>query len=329
MFKVISLLKLTSDQYCLYVINCLRGQTQTKFSTFTDKVAEKKKFGVYDIVKPGFVTSKQNVPNKIICPSYITNIKEYERGIPKEPEIKSVEQIRKIKKSCKLAKYILDSAAKSIKVGVTTDHLDKIVHNLCIQSNVYPSPLEYHGFPKSVCTSVNNVACHGIPDDRPLCDGDIINVDVTVYLNGYHGDCSATFAVGNVDRKGLHLIEATEQCLMDAISICCDGEYFCSIGQVISETARKFGYNVVPCFTGHGIGRYFHGPPDIYHCCNEYPGKMKSGMTFTIEPVLTQGEPEIIILEDGWTAVTADNARTAQFEHTVLIAGNRAEILTV
>ncbi|XP_021934481.1 methionine aminopeptidase 1D, mitochondrial isoform X2 [Zootermopsis nevadensis] len=283
-------------------------------------------FGFYSVVKPGFVSKGHPVPEHISRPSYFDTF--VPSPAPDEAEIKTPAQIKKIRDSCRLAQFILDSVGKYIKVGCTTDDIDAIVHSLTIENNAYPSPLNYRGFPKSVCTSVNNVACHGIPDDRPLEDGDIINVDVTVYLNGYHGDCSAMFLVGEVDKDGQALVKATELSLQRAISICRPGEYFCNIGNEVELVAHKAGFTVVPCFTGHGIGSYFHGPPDIYHCYNNYPGKMEAGMTFTIEPVLAQGSHEIVILEDGWTAVTLDNGRTAQCEHTVLITDDGAEILT-
>ncbi|KAF0298797.1 Methionine aminopeptidase 1D, mitochondrial [Amphibalanus amphitrite] len=195
-----------------------------------------------------------------------------------------------------------------LQPGVTTEEIDRLVHRLTVQHGAYPSPLNYRGFPKSVCTSVNNVACHGIPDDRPLEDGDIINIDVTVFLDGHNGDCSETYPVGQVDQQGLRLIDAARRCRDDAIAICRPGVPFSEIG--------------------HGIGRYFHGPPEIYHCWNSYPGTMQPGMTFTIEPVISQGSREIVLLEDGWTAISGDGSRSAQFEHTVLITEDGVEILT-
>lgn len=240
---------------------------------------------------------------------------------------------------------------KYFQEGQTTDQIDELVHVLTLSNGAYPSPLHYRNFPKSVCTSVNNVACHGIPDDRPLCNGDIINVDITVgkskltqtgeenrkkrnfpfkvYLNGFHGDCSKTFLVGDVDKSGRDLVGATEFVLEETIKRVRPGQRINEIGRFIEQVSRSLKYNVIPCFIGHGIGRFFHGPPDIYHVDNPYPGILKPGMTFTIEPILTPGEPEIEILEDDWTAVTVDNAWTAQAEHTVLITDSGCEILTV
>ncbi|KAL1513981.1 hypothetical protein ABEB36_003312 [Hypothenemus hampei] len=287
----------------------------------------KPNFGMYSIVHPGKVSSRKTIPDHIQKPSY------YQTGIPVEQidyeEIKNEKQISGMRDSCKLAANILKMVGNSLKIGRTTDQIDCLVHDLCLKYNAYPSPLNYRNFPKSVCTSVNNVTCHGIPDDRPLENGDIINVDITVFYNGYHGDCSKTFLIGEVDDEGKYLVEAAELCLEEAIKICKPGIPFQDIGYVIEKTAAELSYKVVPAFLGHGIGHYFHGPPEIYHIRNEYPGKMQAGMTFTIEPILTQGEEFIEILDDNWTAVTVDHARTAQFEHTVLITPSGVDILTL
>ncbi|XP_012289173.1 methionine aminopeptidase 1D, mitochondrial isoform X2 [Orussus abietinus] len=285
------------------------------------------KFGQYDLVEPWTVSVKKVVPSHIPKPLYSESTIPCQS--PKNPEIKNQNQIECMGHSCSLAKRVLNQVQGFIKPGITTDLLDEYIHELIINNAAYPSPLNYKGFPKSVCTSVNNVACHGIPDNRPLQDGDILNVDVTVYLNGYHGDCSAMFEVGNVDAEAKRLIEVTQLCLRHAIELCKPNENFNSIGNIIEETANKHGFNVIPAFVGHGIGNYFHGPPDIYHIANDMPGKMQPGMTFTIEPVITQGSEEIEICEDGWTAVTVDKARTAQCEHTILITNNGCEILTL
>nr|XP_014273379.1 methionine aminopeptidase 1D, mitochondrial isoform X3 [Halyomorpha halys] len=220
-----------------------------------------------------------------------------------------------------------------IKAGITTDDINIFVHRQCINHGAYPSPLNYHHFPKSICTSVNNVVCHGIPDSRPLQNGEILNVDVTVYLNGVHGDCSAMFFVGEVDPDAIKLCNATKEALEAGISACKPGQPFSVIGKVIEQTAREKGYAIVPAFIGHGIGSYFHGPPDVYHFDVSGTPRdegliMKPGMTFTIEPALSEGGIEVTILEDEWTAVTNDGSRTAQWEHTVLITEQGVEILT-
>ncbi|XP_060536711.1 methionine aminopeptidase 1D, mitochondrial [Cylas formicarius] len=301
-----------------------------RFNNLLKKILLRNKrtnFGNYELVYPKEISPRNHVPDHIQKPSY------FQTGNPSENvpmvEIKTDEQIKRMKKSCILAANILHTVGEHIKIGQTTDEIDKLVHELTIKSGAYPSPLNYKHFPKSVCTSVNNVACHGIPDSRQLEDGDVVNVDVTVFLEGYHGDCSRTFLIGNVDYQGKKLVEATETCLNTAIGICKSGEYFRSIGACIEEKAGDLGFQVIPAFIGHGIGDYFHGPPDIYHISNDYPGTMEAGMTFTIEPILTQGEQLIEILDDDWTAVTADSARTVQFEHTILVTSGGAEVLTL
>jgi len=245
-------------------------------------------------------------------------------------DIKSEDDIEKMRKSCRLARQIVVQCGEMLRVGVTTDQIDQLVFDMAMAHNAYPSPLNYKGFPKSVCTSVNNVVCHGIPDDRPLADGDIINIDVTVYLDGFHGDCSQTFMVGDVDEAGQRLIQATEESLAVGLDVCGPSVPFSAIGEAIYKHAWKNGFSVVGGFTGHGIGTYFHGPPDVYHVPNRwYKEVMLPGMTFTVEPILTEGNDRIIILHDGWTAVTADHSRSAQVEHTVLVTENGTEVLTI
>ncbi|XP_047104004.1 methionine aminopeptidase 1D, mitochondrial isoform X2 [Schistocerca piceifrons] len=279
--------------------------------------------GKYDIVHPYEVTAEKTVPPDIEKPEYFAS------SVPEvvyATETKSAVAIDKMRLSCQLAKKVLNAAIPLLKVGVTTDFIDGKLHQMIIENGAYPSPLRYHGFPKSICTSVNNVICHGIPDLRPLRDGDIINVDVTVFRGGYHGDCSATFLVGNVDEEGIHLVEGAKKCLLKGIGACGPGERFSAIA--IEEEAHKQRLNVVPNVLGHGIGSYFHGPPDIYHIYNDFGGVMLPGMTFTIEPALTNGSVGTCVLEDGWTCVSVDHARSAQFEETVLIKADGVEVLT-
>lgn len=290
-------------------------------------IFKKANFGSYTVLdRVGEVSTAQQVPAHITCPLYA------QTGdpplSPSSPEVKADWQVQAMRDSCYLARSVLNIVGENIQVGITTEDIDKLVHNKIIENGAYPSPLNYLGFPKSVCTSVNNVACHGIPDDRQLVDGDIISVDVTVFYNGYHGDCCETYIVGNVDKAGQRLVEAARQCRDATIEICAPGVPFTAIGAKVQEVADQLGVTVVPCFIGHGIGEYFHGPPDIYHCYNTYPGCMEAGMTFTVEPIIAQGKEDVLILEDGWTAVMLDNGRAAQFEHTVLITEDGYEILT-
>ncbi|XP_046963156.1 methionine aminopeptidase 1D, mitochondrial isoform X1 [Vanessa cardui] len=284
-----------------------------------------RRFGVYDKVHPAETTPSRIVPEHIEKPDYILGKL---LNTSKKPEIKNEEQIKGMRQSCNVAANILKILQPFVQPGVTTDDIDELVHTLSLEAGAYPSPLHYKGFPKSVCTSVNNVAVHGIPDLRPLQNGDIVNVDITVFFKGYHGDCSKTFLVGDVDDLGLQLVHATEDCLNQAISICGPDVPFCDIGFRIYRIAKRHKLTVLPAFVGHGIGKYFHGPPDIYHTQNRYPGLMKPGMTFTIEPVLSHGNEKTVLLEDGWTVTTEDGARAAQAEHTILITEDGAEILT-
>jgi len=227
-----------------------------------------------------------------------------------------------------LAKKILNEIRTVVTPGITTQDIDTFARELIIIHNAFPSALNFNGFPKSISTSVNNIAAHGIPDSRPLESGDILSVDVTVYLDGFHGDCSDTFYVGEVDSYAETLVSVTRECLEKGIEACGPGNWIRGIGHAIHRHARKNNCTVVPIFLGHGIGEFVHGPPDIYHCLNNYPGKLAEGMVFTVGPVVSEGDRRVRILEDGWTAVTVDNSRTAQVEHTLLITSSGVEILT-
>ncbi|XP_067140595.1 methionine aminopeptidase 1D, mitochondrial [Centruroides vittatus] len=304
-----------------------QSSCKLKNNSIYDMISAFSKEAKYDVVLPWDVSPQKLVPRHVECPEYAKSGFVSERST--EVEIKNESQIASLTKSCRLARSILNYVNENIKVGMTTEEIDNLVHEMCIRNKAYPSPLNYMGFPKSVCTSVNNVACHGIPDSRPLKDGDIVSVDVSVYINGYHGDCAETFGIGNVDKRGQKLIEVAKTCLYEAMKICHSGQFLCEIGKVISKTASASGFTVVPAFCGHGIGTYFHGAPQILHYPNNEKGVMRTGMTFTIEPVICEGKPDIVVLEDGWTAVTLDNSRCAQFEHTILITDNGVEILTI
>ncbi|XP_070535942.1 methionine aminopeptidase 1D, mitochondrial-like [Ptychodera flava] len=281
----------------------------------------------YSIVEPSVVSPMRTVPNGIEKPSYADT-----GNVPpklKKADIKDEKAIEKMRKSCVLARKILDLAGRHVKVGITTEELDIIVHNACIEEGCYPSTLNYNGFPKSVCTSVNNVMVHGVPDDRPLEDGDIITIDVTVFYQGYHGDVAETFLVGDVDDAGKHLVAVAKRCRDEAIKVCKPGLPLAAIGYKVDQIAQEAGLCASPSFMGHGIGQYFHGPPDVLHTVNSIPDKMETGMVFTIEPVITDGKTYPIALEDMWTIVSANNERSAQFEHTVLITEDGFEVLTI
>ncbi|XP_020807220.1 methionine aminopeptidase 1D, mitochondrial [Drosophila serrata] len=309
------------------ILNLLMLQRQAARTFFQFGKAKGDTGKYVPIVVPGKVSPERSVPEDINKPPY------YFKDMPPgntlgKPEIKNADQIEAMRRSGKLAAQVLRECGKLAKVGTTTDEIDAFAHERIIAASAYPSPLRYAGFPKSICTSINNVACHGIPDDRRLANGDIINIDVTVYLNGCHGDCSETFLVGEVDEQGRFLVEATKSCLDQCISLCGPGVEFNKIGQFIDRYSAEHGLESVAVFIGHGIGSYFHGPPEIYHYHNEVRGKMQPGMTFTIEPILSLGGSEVEVLEDGWTAVCLDGARSAQFEHTIVVTETGTEILT-
>uniref|UniRef100_A0A1B6F8M9 Methionine aminopeptidase n=1 Tax=Cuerna arida TaxID=1464854 RepID=A0A1B6F8M9_9HEMI len=318
------------NTYCLaFKYNLLKVSRESlyfQFRGFLSRHLRRRKFGNYNLVMPAQVSPMRQVGKDIPTPSYYKT--RIPSPSPSTPEIKTQEQIEGMRRSCKLAREVLDSLHNIIKVGMTTDELDVYVHDWVTSRGAYPSPLNYRGFPKSICTSVNNVVCHGIPDNRPLHDGDIVNVDITVYYQGYHGDCSAMFLVGEVDEKGKHLVRVTLQALDLAVSICRPGQVFSAIGNTIEKFVKENNLSVVPNYAGHGIGSYFHGPPDINHYANSLSGKMAAGMTFTIEPILSQGSPRMVILDDQWTSVTVDGSRTAQWEHTVLVTPTGVEVLT-
>ncbi|KAI9091945.1 hypothetical protein K1719_027880 [Acacia pycnantha] len=275
-------------------------------------------------LRRGKVSPRLPVPDHIPRPPYVGS--DILPEISSEYQIHDSEGIACMRAAGELAARVLNYAGTLVKPSVTTDEIDKAVHQMIIDAGAYPSPLGYGGFPKSVCTSVNECMCHGIPDSRQLQNGDIINIDVTVYLNGYHGDTSKTFLCGEVSDAMKSLV--TEECLEMGIAVCKDGERFNKIGERISEHAEKYGLGVVERFVGHGVGAVFHSEPIILHHRNDNPGVMVEGQTFTIEPILTMGSTECITWPDNWTALTKDGSPAAQFEHTILITSTRAEILT-
>ncbi|MCU0664932.1 MAG: type I methionyl aminopeptidase [Myxococcota bacterium] len=243
--------------------------------------------------------------------------------------IKSKEQIAKMRAAGRLAARTIEEVAKILKVGLSTDEINAFVHDYTIKHGGKPAPLGYRGYPKSVCTSINEVVCHGIPSSRRLLDGDIINVDVTTVLDGWHGDVSATFYIGKVSDEARHLVEVTRKCLDLAIEQVRPGARLGNIGAVIQEHAEKNGCSVVRDFVGHGLGRGFHEAPQVPHLGEWDRGlRLKTGMTFTIEPMINQGGWELYILDDDWTAVTKDHKLSAQFEHTLAVTVDGCEILT-
>jgi methionyl aminopeptidase len=276
---------------------------------------------------PGQVSPVRAVPPSIERPEYV--------GRPRParftgPEVKDAETIERMRVAGRIAAQALAEVGRQVAPGVTTDALDRVGHEFLLDHGAYPSTLGYKGFPKSLCTSVNEVICHGIPDSTVLNDGDIVNVDITAYIGGVHGDTDATFLVGEVDEESRQLVERTREAMMRAVKAVAPGRPVSVIGRVIESYARRFGYGVVRDFTGHGIGTSFHSGLVIPHYDDPaYDTVMSAGMTFTIEPMLNLGTADWDMWDDGWTVVTRDRKRSAQFEHTILVTEEGSEILTL
>lgn len=280
-------------------------------------------------VQPGIVGPPRPVPRGIPRPPYIGKPRG-EPGPATMAPVRSAAEIEAMRRAGATAAEVLIIAGAQVAPGVKTDTIDEIVHQEVLDRGAYPSPLGYRSFPKSVCTSVNEVICHGIPDSRPLVAGDIVNIDVTVYLDGVHGDTSAMFCAGEVDAGSLRLVRETRRALYAAIDIVAPGVPVSAIGKAIEGVARPGRLGVVREFVGHGVGTDFHGNLQIPHYHdprNSLP--LAEGMTFTIEPMLTLGSAQVELRSDGWTAVTADRSRSAQFEHTLAVTADGVEILTV
>ncbi|EMY34223.1 methionine aminopeptidase [Arthrobacter crystallopoietes BAB-32] len=246
-------------------------------------------------------------------------------------EVKDAETIERIRHASRIAAQAIVEVGKHIRPGVTTDELDRVGHAFLLDHQAYPSTLGYRGFPKSLCSSINEVICHGIPDSTELHDGDIVNIDITAYVGGVHGDTNFTFLVGDVDEESRLLVERTRESLNRAIRVVAPGREINVIGRAIESYAKRFGYGVVRDFTGHGVGEAFHTGLIIphYDAAPAYSRLIEPGMVFTIEPMLTLGTIEWEMWEDDWTVVTKDRKRTAQFEHTLLVTETGAEVLTL
>jgi methionyl aminopeptidase len=277
---------------------------------------------------PGVISKSLTVPSAIVKPEYVGKPApaEWTGGHTKTPE-----QIEKIRAAGRIAARAIALVGENAKPGVTTDELDKIAHEFMVSEGAYPSTLGYRGFPKSCCTSLNEVICHGIPDDTVLKDGDILNVDITAYKDGFHGDSNFTFLIGNVTEEVVQLVERTKQSLDRAIAAVMPGRPINVIGRTIESYAKRFNYGVVRDFTGHGIGEAFHSGLVIPHfdAAPNYSNTMEVGMVFTIEPMLTLGTHEWDLWKDNWTVTTKDKSITAQFEHTLVVTESGAEILTL
>ena len=279
------------------------------------------------VLVPGVLSPQRAVPASIERPEYVGR-----RGPERftGPEVKDADTVARMRVAARVAAQALQEVGRHVRPGVTTDELDEVGHDFLVAAGAYPSTLGYKGFPKSLCTSVNEVICHGIPDSTVVNDGDIVNIDITAYIGGVHGDTNATFLAGNVDDESRLLVERTYEAMMRGVRAVAPGRAINVVGRVIESYARRFGYGVVRDFTGHGIGTAFHSGLVIPHFDDPRATTvMEPGMTFTIEPMLTLGTYDYEIWDDAWTVVTADRRRSAQFEHEVLVTQDGVEILTV
>jgi methionyl aminopeptidase len=277
-------------------------------------------------VVPGVISPMRPVPSHIARPEYVG------RPAPAPftgSEVKDAETIEKMRAASRLAAQARELVGSHVAPGITTDELDRIGHEFLCDHGAYPSTLGYRGFPKSLCSSVNEVICHGIPDTTVVQEGDIVNIDITAYIGRVHGDTNATFLAGDVDEETRLLVERTREALERGIKAVRPGRRINVIGRVIESYARRLGYGVVRDFTGHGIGTSFHSGLVIPHYDESYYNDViEVGMTFTIEPMLNLGTHEWDMWEDEWTVVTKDRKRSAQFEHTLLVTPTGAEVLT-
>lgn len=275
----------------------------------------------------GRISAPLIVPNSIARPEYVG------KSTPRHTTtsyVQSADAISKIRASSKIAAAATAFVGSQIKAGMTTNDIDVLAHNFLIENEAYPSTLGYRGYPKSLCTSLNEVICHGIPDDTVIQDGDIVNLDITAFKDGYHGDTNATFMVGNVRQEVVDLVERTKIAMERGIAAALPGREVNIIGRAIETYAKRFGYGVIRDFTGHGIGEEFHNGLIIphYDSAPRYNDIIEVGMVFTIEPMLTLGGYQWDMWSDNWTVTTKDKSWTAQFEHTILITESGPEILT-
>ena len=276
----------------------------------------------------GKISPTRSVPPGIVRPEYVG------KSAPAKflgSDVKTLDQIAKIRAAGRIAAQAIQLVGEACKPGVTTDELDRIGHEYVISQGAYPSTLGYRGFPKSLCSSINEVICHGIPDDTVLQDGDIVNIDITAFKDGFHGDSNVTFMVGDVDPEVKLLVDRTHEAMMRGINAALPGRAVNIIGRAIESYAKRFNYGVVRDFTGHGVGEAFHSGLVIphYDSAPHYSEEIQLGMVFTIEPMLTLGTHEWDIWSDDWTVVTKDRSITAQFEHTIVITEDGPEILTL
>jgi methionyl aminopeptidase len=281
----------------------------------------------HGFLTPGRISAQRPVPPSIARPEYVGKASpaEYTDG-----DVYDAETVELIRESGRIASQAIDAVEAALRPGVTTDELDRIAHEFVVAHDAYPSTLGYRGYPKSVCTSVNEVICHGIPDDTVLVDGDLINIDITAYKNGVHGDLNRTFVVGEAAPETVELVDRTREALRRGIKAVAPGRQVNVIGRAIESYAKRFGLGVVRDYTGHGVGRAFHSGLIIPHYdAPQYDDVIEVGMVFTIEPMLTLGGIDADVWDDDWTVTTRDKSLTAQFEHTLVVTERGADILTL
>jgi len=277
---------------------------------------------------PGRVSPMRPVPSRIVRPEYVgrPGPAPHTRG-----DVYTPDEVELIREAGRIAAQAIELVGQAVRPGVTTEELDAIGHEFLLAAGSYPSTLGYRGYPKSICSSVNEVICHGIPDDTVLEDGDIVNIDITAYKNGFHGDSNQTFIAGTASDEVSQLVERTREALNRGIKAVAPGRQVNVIGRAIESYAKRFGYGVVRDFTGHGVGAAFHSGLIIphYDASPAFDDVMVPGMVFTIEPMLTLGTHEWEMWADDWTVVTRDRSLTAQFEHTLVVTERGAEVLTL
>ena len=282
---------------------------------------------IRDPLVPGRLSPRRSVPASITRPEYV------DRPAPapfEGSDVQSAETIEAMQIAGRIAADALVEIGRNVRPGISTDELDRIGHEFLIDHGAYPSTLGYRGYPKSLCSSLNEVICHGIPDSTVLVDGDICNIDITAFIGGVHGDTNATFLAGDVREEARLLVERTHEATMRAIRAVRPGRPLSVVGRVIESYAKRFDYGVVRDFTGHGISTSFHSGLIVPHYDDpRIDVELREGMTFTIEPMLTLGTYQHEMWDDGWTAVTRDRRWTAQFEHTIVVTSDGAEILTL
>lgn len=283
-------------------------------------------------IEPGVISAMLSAPANITPPAYVDNAGQ-PTGAPwdrDDPMVKDAETVEKMRRAGQLAALARDEVGRHIAPGVTTDQLDRIGHEFLLDHGAYPSTLGYRGFPKSLCSSINEVVCHGIPDNLALADGDVVKIDITAYLDGVHGDTCATFFAGEPSEEVRLLSERTHEAMMRGIKAARPGRPVSVIGRVIESYAKRFNYGVIRDFTGHGVGPSFHTKPTVWHYDEPRADTLiQAGMTFTVEPMLTLGGHAWDMWDDGWTVVTRDKSWVSQWEHTLHITDEGAEILTL